>query len=243
VQIIEADLDNLDRVRGISGDVFYHAAWEGGRNEFAAQYKNVSQAVNCAELAAKLDCKRFVGLGTQAEYGSTTELITEETPLNPTTAYGSCKVASHYLAADLAQRLGVEFVWARVFSVYGANDNANSLIPQLVEALQKSGEFALATDGLHMWNYLHEDDAARVLRLLGTCEAVSGVYNVASRECKPLREYVEAVRQLVNPEAVVRFGESKCDVGLWVSTERLRQVVGEFKEMEFADGAKRITED
>jgi nucleoside-diphosphate-sugar epimerase len=230
VQIVEVDLNNLDSVNGISGDVFFHAAWEGGRNEFTEQYRNVSQTINCVGLAARLGCKRFVGFGSQAEYGSTTVRITEETPLKPTTAYGSCKVAAYYLSSDLAKRLGIEFVWARVFSIYGKGDNANSLFPQLVESLRTNGEFSLVTDGSHKWNYLHEEDAAKALRLLGQNE--SGVYNVASRECKPLREYVEAVRHEINPNGVVRYGTEKCDVWLDVSTEKLRKCIGEFEGIE-----------
>jgi len=240
VQVIETDLDNPDNVNGIRGDVFYHVAWGGGRNEFAEQYKNIAQAVSCVELAARLGCRRFVGLGSQAEYGCTPDVITEATPLYPTTAYGSCKVAANTLTADLAKRLDIEHVWARVFSVYGSGDNANSLIPQLVKALQTKDEFALATDGKHMWNYLHEEDAARALRLLGGCADAAGVYNVASYESKPLREYVEEICKAVNSKFAVRYGSDKCDVELKASTERLQRCIGRFEKIGFADGCKEV---
>lgn len=233
VHIIEVDLNDLTHINGFSSDVFYHVAWEGPRNDFNKQYKNIAQALHCVSLAAKLGCKRFIGLGSQAEYGSINGIITEESPLKPITAYGSCKVAAYYLTTDLANRLGIEHIWARVFSVYGPHDNPNSLIPQLIAALQNNSVFSLVSDGMHIWNYLHEEDAARVLRLLGEREGISGVYNVASRESKPLREYVEIVRECVNKDAVVRYGSEKSEVKLKVDTGKLLASVGEFERTKF----------
>lgn len=227
VEIIDVDFADLSKIDSIQGDVFYHVAWEGARNDFDEQYKNVGMAVDCVKLAARLGCRRFIGLGSQAEYGETKELITEETPLKPTTAYGACKVATYYLLTDLAKRLELEFVWARLFSVYGPNDNPNSLVPQLVEALEEKGEFTLETDGTHIWNYLHEEDVARALRLLGVIKKPCMVYNVAHSVSKPLKEYAEGFKTQVNPGATIHYGTEKCNIWLNVSAEKLWQKIGE----------------
>jgi len=236
VKIIELDFTALNDVQGISGDIFYHLAWEGGRNDFKEQYKNIAMSIDSVNLSYRLGCKRFVGFGSQAEYGSTTEFITEETPLKPSTSYGACKVATYYLTTDLTHRLEMEFVWARVFSVYGANDNTNSLFPQMLEAFQSKGEFYLMTDGSHIWNYLHEKDVARALHLLGNCESAHGVYNVASRESKSLKHYVEEFSRTVSPTSIVQYGNVKHDVQMQVSTEKLRKCIGEFEEISFYKG-------
>jgi nucleoside-diphosphate-sugar epimerase len=241
VTMIEADLNCLDDVNGLEEcDTFYHLAWEGERNDFEKQYRNVEMAVNCLKLSSKLGCKRFICTGSQAEYGSTNELITEETPLKPTTAYGACKAAAYYLTSDLAKRLKTEHVWARVFSAYGPNDNPNSLIPYLIENLQLKNEATLQTDGEHIWNYLYEEDVARALRLLGQNEGISGTYNVASCESKPLKEYVEALHKVINADSVVRYGTGKSDVNLNVSVEKLRRDVGEFEVHNFINACTEL---
>jgi nucleoside-diphosphate-sugar epimerase len=234
VMVIETDLDNNVEIPHIEdADVFFHLAWEGRRNDFDEQYKNVDIAVNCVRLAAKLGCKRFICTGSQAEYGSTTELITEETPLNPTTAYGACKASAYYLTADLAKRLGIEHTWARVFSVYGPNDNPNTLIMTLIRDLKSKGEAVLNTDGEHIWNYLYQEDAARALRMLGWTTRSNTVYNVASWDNKPLKEYVEIVRNSIDPDFMIYYGNEESDINLNVRADILRRDIGEYENTRF----------
>jgi nucleoside-diphosphate-sugar epimerase len=241
ITVIEADLshtENIDVVQ--SCDVFYHLAWEGERNDFEQQYKNINISINCLKLAVRLGCKRFICTGSQAEYGCTTELITECTPLIPTTSYGACKTAAFYLTKDFANRLGIEHAWVRIFSVYGPNDNPNTLIMNLVRVLRQDDSATLFTNGEHIWNYLYEGDAARALRLLGTNEGVTGVYNLASSECKQLKHFVEEARRIVAPNASLTYGNEESAVNLNVSTEKIRKVIGEFEHTVFNAGIQQI---
>ena len=240
ITIIEVDLDLIECINTIpSCDVFYHVAWEGERNNFEQQYKNINIAVKSLKFAAKIGCKRFICTGSQAEYGNTAELITEDCHLKPTTAYGACKVAAFYLTMDLAYRLNIEHTWVRIFSVYGPNDNQNTLIMNLLTSLKNTGRAALTTNGEHIWNYLHEEDAARALRLLGTNEGLAGVYNLASRECKPLKFFVEEVKRIIAPNAFLTYGIEKSEVNLNVSTEKICKAIGEFEKIGFSDGIKK----
>lgn len=235
--VIEGDVSHIEAIDGISNcDVFYHLAWGGGRNDFVEQYKNVDMSVNCLKLAEKLGCRRFICTGSQAEYGDVTDIITEETSLNPTTAYGACKAATYYLTVDLAKRLHIEHTWVRVFSVYGPHDNPNTLIMSLVRDLQATGEARLNTDGEHIWNYLYEEDVARALRLLGWSSRSNTVYNLASQDNKPLKEFVEDVREQVGADSVVGYGTDQSMIHLNASSEKIRLAIGEFEKVEFVDG-------
>lgn len=222
----QAELTEICKMSKIDGaDVFYHLAWGGERNSFGEQYKNVDISVNCLRLAEKLGCKRFVCAGSQAEYGNTTDLITEETLLRPSTAYGSCKAAAYYLTADLAKRLNIEHTWVRIFSVFGEHDNPNTLVSQLMDSIKTNGVFSLATDGKHIWNYLHEADAARALYLIGECKETNTVFNLAHPISRQLMDYVEGFRETISPESVVTYGTERSITNLNVSTDRLRRAL------------------
>ena len=241
ITVIEANLEYLEKINNLKEcDVFFHIAWEGERNNFEQQYKNINITINCLRLAAKLKCKRFICTGSQAEYGNKKELITEDTPLMPTTAYGACKTAAYFLTADFAQRLNIEHVWVRIFSLYGPNDNPNTLIANLIDKLKRNGNTELTTNGEHIWNYLYEEDAARALRLLGTNVYVTGVYNLVSNECKPLKYFVEEIHKIVAPNAVISYGAEKSAVNLNVSTEKICRAIGEFEKTTFIEGIKKI---
>ncbi|MEL1136132.1 NAD(P)-dependent oxidoreductase [Desulfitobacterium sp. THU1] len=234
IKIIECDLSYASEIL-LDGDydTFYHLAWEGDRNDFDKQYRNIDVTLECLKLAAKSECRHFICTGSQAEYGNVKGLITEETHLLPTTAYGTCKVATYYLMRDLACRLGIDHTWVRPFSVYGKHDNPNSLLPQMMEAFLSGRDFTLASDGTHTWNYLHETDAARALRLLGDCETSDSLFNLAGDENIPLCEYAERVRQALNPNGIVAYGNRKSEVNLNVSNEKLKKATGWKPELKF----------
>ena len=227
VRVIEADLHNLESDIEASNpcDIFFHLAWEGIRDDFADQYKNIKMTLDCLKLAEKLGCKRFICTGTQAEYGETTELITEKTPLKPTNAYGACKVAAYYLTVDLARKMNIEHTWARVFSVYGPNDNSHTLFSSLICDLNCKGKSQLKTNGEHIWNYLHENDAAKALMLLGVCESTNTAFNVASKVNKPLKDYFEGFP--------VDVGKEISAVNLNVNVDKLISAIGEYERHDF----------
>ena len=241
ITIIEENLEYIEEINSIKeSDIFYHLAWDGERNNFEQQYKNIGITVNCIKLAAKLKCKRFICTGSQAEYGNKMELITESALLMPDTAYGACKAAACYLTADLARKLNIEYVWVRIFSVYGPNDSPETLIMSLFDSVEKTGWAALNTNGNHIWNYLFEEDAACALYRLGESKIVSGIYNLAGKECKPLRDYVNEMMQIIEPKTVVSYGNGENLVNLYVSTEKIRKAIGEFEITTFADGVNKI---
>ena len=236
IEVIETELSEFPITADINGaDVFYHLAWEGERNNFDKQFRNIEMTLNCLKMAAESGCKRFICTGSQAEYGDTDELITEETKTNPTTAYGACKVAAYYTAENLANQLNIELTWTRVFSTYGPNDNPNTLISSLVKELSTNQTFTLQTSGRHIWNFLHEEDAARALRLLGWSNKSNTIYNVAGRDSRPLCEFIEEFKAKINPTAKIDYGDEICTVNMRVSTEKLINEIGEFENMAFGE--------
>jgi nucleoside-diphosphate-sugar epimerase len=220
VEIIDCDLQDADDFT-LQGeyDTFYHLAWEGERNDFEGQYKNIGRTIFCLELAKKCGCERFICTGSQAEYGEVPGdvLITEDTALNPVTAYGSVKVAAYYLMRDFAKRLGIDYTWVRIFSVYGPNDNPDTLISQILAAKKENRTFKMSTDGEHIWNYLHEEDAARGLIVLGQCSEANTVFNLAGNENLPLREFISRIY------GRVEFGTEKCSVNLNVNVQKMKK--------------------
>ena len=243
VRVVESDLDHLEIIEDIKNcDAFYHLAWEGNHGDFDIQYKNVILAINCLKLAANLGCRRFICAGSQAEYGNTTDLITEETLLKPTTAYGACKAAAFYLTSDLARRLNIEHSWIRIFSVYGPNDRPSVLILSLLTALKQTGRAALATNGEHIWNYLYVEDAARALRLLGENKLACGVFNLASRINKPLKNFVDEAKAIISASSIITYSDKESEVNLNVSTKKIHRVIGEFERVKFCDGIEKIIE-
>ena len=80
VKIVELNLDRIKELPEIlkqygigTCDVFYHFGWDGtfgnSRNNVQGQLKNIRYTLDAAEVAAQIGCKKFIGAGSQAEYG------------------------------------------------------------------------------------------------------------------------------------------------------------------------------
>ena len=241
--IVPADLSDyarLDEMIGTPCDVFFHLAWQGGRYDFAAQYGNIADALGALESAARLGCKRFICTGSQAEYGRQTALITEETCPHPADAYGAAKLAACALSRQRAADLGVEWVWGRVFSLYGKYEQKGRMLPTLVKSLRSEQTFALSSSGAQNWDYLYAADAADALLALAEQGRAGEIYNIAHGGYRPLRYYIEEARRVLVSQSDVTYGTANEGVfSLQASVEKIQRDTGWMPATAFSDGLRK----
>lgn len=190
-------------------DVFYHLAWEGTRrpqrDDEVLQKKNYQAALQAYEIAREKGCRRFVGAGSQAEYGKTVGLISESYPARPDTMYGKYKLQAGQDLLQKGKQDGIAVIWPRFFSVYGRYDSPQTLIMTALAKFQHNEPIKL-TECIQNWNYLYVKDAGRMLALLGLRDCETGVYHCASCDNRPLRDYVLELKKLLHSESVPAFG-------------------------------------
>ena len=240
--IVPADLSeytHLDEMIEEACDVFFHLAWQGGRYDFAEQYGNIADTIGALEAAARLGCTRFICTGSQAEYGRQTALITEETCPHPADAYGAAKLAACALTRQRAADLGIEWIWGRVFSLYGKYEQDGRMLPALVKSLRSEQPFALSSSGAQNWDYLYAADAADALLALAKRGRAGEIYNIAHGGYRPLRDYIEEARAVIAPQCDVTYGAADADVfSLQPSVEKLCRDTGWRPMTDFADGLR-----
>lgn len=214
VRVVERDISEYDSLERElpKADVFYHFAWEkttgAGRDDVDGQWKNVAYALDAARLAKACGCEAFIGAGSQAEYGVTDVPLSGDTPTFPESGYGIAKYAAGKLTRLLCAQLGLRHNWVRILSVYGKNDGENTLISYLVRAFQ-TGETPKLTKCEQVWDYLNAADAGEAFRAVGEKGKDGKIYVLGSGAPRPLREYVEDVRDCVSPTSEIGFGEKE----------------------------------
>lgn len=191
-------------------DAFIHLAWVGTfgneRADEELQTQNIKYTLNCVDLAHDLGCKTFLGVGSQAEYGRVGGVIRHDTPTNPDTPYGIAKLAAGRMSRHYAQRLDMKHIWVRIFSVYGPHDNPNTMIMSSISNILK-GKSMSYTEATQTWNYLYVNDAARGIALACAKGRDGEVYCIANKNNYTLKSYITYLRDEINPEVEVRFGE------------------------------------
>ncbi len=251
VKVVECGLEKLDRFDANVGrcDVFYHLGWSGTspeqRRSPAAQERNIGYTLEAVRLAERLGCRRFVGSGSQAEYGSG-GLLSPDSPTAPSSAYGVAKYAAGALARLECASRGMDCLWVRIFSVYGRYDLPGTMISTALDALE-NGRKPSFTPAVQLWDYLECGDAARALRLVGQSARACGqkVYCLGSGEARPLREYIEQLRDIVSPGAPLGIGElgyagGGAPLSLCADISALTADTGFLPEVSFAEGIRRL---
>ena len=202
IKVLECELDKLDTIGsvGVDYDVFYHFAWgntdKTTRNDPVLQEKNIKYSLDAVNLAKKLGCKKFIGAGSQAEYGRVEGKLTAFTPINPDIAYGMAKYAAGRLTNLRCKELGIEHIWVRILSVYGIYDNPFTMINYAIKELL-SGREPEFTKCEQKWDYLFSEDAGRAFYLIGEKGKTNKIYCLGSGIARPLSDYVKTINKLL----------------------------------------------
>lgn len=214
LEIVECGLEELDqlkhKMKDCYADAFFHLAWAktvgAGRNDIDAQIRNIGYTIDAVRTAAVLGCTVFIGAGSQAEYGRVDHALAPDTPCFPENGYGMAKLCAGQMSRVECEKTGIDHIWPRFLSIYGPYDGEKALIPILINNCLK-GEKTALTAGEQMWDYLYADDAAEALYRMALYGRSGAIYPVGSGTARPLKEYLEILRDEIDPSVMLGFGE------------------------------------
>lgn len=254
IHIIECDVSNLSRLNQLitdNCDVFYHLAWprtatyDENYEDVSSKCNNVRYLLDAVKVSYELGCTKFVGAGSQSEYGLVDEVIDENTMCNPLRADGILHLAAGRLAKNLCDSYGIDCIWMRIFSVYGVNDRNNSLISTCIGNLLENKKCSF-TKSEQIWNYIYEDDIGEAFARVGECKTGSQVYCIANEECLPLKDYILSLKIICESSSELAFGEmdypSGGPVRMNVNVSKFVSDTGWHSKVSFEQGIKNIIE-
>lgn len=252
VKIIECDLSELGRLGEMISekcDMFFHFGWTGtfgaARNDAPTQIKNIRYTIDAVNAAHDLGCRVFLGAGSQAEYGRHSEKIAPDTPVNPENGYGMAKLCAGQMSRMVCEHLGIKHIWCRIFSVYGPYDGEKTMVTSGIREILEGGRPSY-TKGEQLWDYLYCDDAANAFYLAAKNGNDGAVYCVGSGKTRQLREYIEIIRDTINPRAEIGIGDlsyaDKQVMHLCADITSLTRDTGFKPEYSFEEGIKKTVE-
>lgn len=243
VKINEVDLhlDDMD-----NADAFFHLAWGGVsselKNDWDIQMNNIDLSVKMLDLAKRLNVDKFIATGTVAEYSFCEDVMDVYAKQTPNDMYGAAKTATHYLLEVRARLIGMPFIWAVIPSTFGEGRRDKNIITYTITSLlnDEKPKFGYLTQ---MWDFLYVSEVVRALRLIGEKGKADKIYGIGSGVYKPLKEYIEIIRDEINPDLELGIGDipsysdkvfSSC-----VSISELSKDTGFLPKVSFEDGIKR----
>jgi nucleoside-diphosphate-sugar epimerase len=250
VQAEMADQSILRRVLSEERpDIVVHCAWAGlapeARGKRWQVENNLVASYLFAEAAADAGVHKFIGIGSQAEYGLLNRRITEHDLPQPVSLYGAAKLAVFHLIGQIGRDRGMDVAWLRLFAAYGPGDNPNWLIPNLIRQMLE-GRRPETTMGTQKWDYLYIDDAARGVLAAAKSHGAVGAMNLSSDTAVPVRQIAERLRDLAAPQMELVFGEVPFGpnqiMHLQGSNEKLHSLTGWAPRVPLEEGLTRTVD-
>jgi UDP-glucuronate decarboxylase len=211
VRVLEGDLADGAAVGRLlelcKPDACIHAAWYAEPGKYLTSSRNLDSlrsSLDLLESLARVGCTHVVGVGTCFEYEMQSDPLKENSPTNPSTVYAAAKLAFYLVGAQRAAQLGVGFAWARLFYLYGPNEDKRRLVPAAIDALINGREFH-AVSGEQVRDYLHVADVASGLCALSR-DRLDGIFNVCSSEPVTIADLLRTLVDLLGRPELIRLG-------------------------------------
>lgn len=203
-------------------DVVIHLAWYAKPGKYLQSQANLDcliGSLNLGRASASARVKRFVGVGSCFEYDLNANVLTVETPLKPRTPYAATKASLFLTLSSLLPAAGLEFVWCRLFYLYGENEHPDRLVPYLHSTLSH-GKPAYLTSGTQIRDYLDVAEAGRMVAETAM-GSKTGPVNICSEKPTTVRELAERIADRYQSRHLLRFGvrpenntDPRCVIGI-----------------------------
>lgn len=242
------DVDEvLSKIPDGKYDSFYHLAWAGVNGPSKAdpivQLRNAKIAVNCANVAKKLNVKKILFAGTIAERA--TESLENLDKTSGGMMYGVAKHCTHLIVESYCKNIGQNFVWMQFSNIYGPNNKTGNLVSYTLQQITNGNE-ATFGPALQPYDFIYVDDLIEAVYRLGENETRKNCYFIGSGEPRVLKEYLFEIGKQCDKENLIKVGE-RPDDGIkytfdMFNTLSLKEDIGNYITKNFTEGIKYTLE-
>lgn len=194
-------------VYSFSPEVLFHAAWGGvrgdGRDDVNIQNENL---VMSRRLFTLFPYRQIISIGSQAEYGFYSDIISEDYPLRPIMEYAKAKVRCCEELEAYCLSHDIEWQWIRIFTVFGENQTGGLIKLAIEKCFGDETDFD-TTQGFQQYSYLYALDFAKAICNILGAEGKSGIFNLS----QPLglhsnREILEIIKNKTGSTIHLNYG-------------------------------------
>ena len=253
VNLVFCDLKKIEdleeNIQARDFECFYHLAWEGGSGKARADYKlqldNARACADAAIVAAKLGCRRFVGVGSITELMYGMYFQQDNTYPEMTACYAAGKIVAESITKCVCLEYGIDFLWGYVSNFYGIGDSTLNIVNILVKSYL-SGKSPELTEGRQKVDFTYVSDVAKALVAMGKEGRSGKSYYIGYGKPRPLKDFVIQIKDMVNPGLETGLGEKKfqsMDIDFeTLDIEKLYRDTGFRPKISFEEGVKLVVD-
>ena len=238
----------VQKVQNEDIDVFYHFAWRGGftdaLKDYALQFQNATLACQALEAANKLSVKKFVYAGTYNEFEIQNFIQDENFEPRLTCIYATAKLSADLVCRTLAYNYGMEYCSGLITMPCGEGNYSKQLVNVVVDQLNK-GQSPKLVAGNNLYDIVDIRDIVRAFEAIGRLGKTQKRYYIGHRKLKTFRELMIQIRDIINKNVELKFGEYKDNQNIdysMIDLNALYNDTGFECECDFEDSIKITSE-
>ncbi|MBI4248169.1 MAG: NAD(P)-dependent oxidoreductase [Elusimicrobia bacterium] len=235
-------------IRKFSPQACVHLAWQGIPDYSARVSRiNLRQSINLIDfLMSETNCKKFIAAGSCFEYGKTSGACRETDAATPFSYIAWSKIAlQHYLSLKCREH-GGNYVWFRLFYVYGPGQRPDCLIPAIVRSI-RGGKNPPVRHPHNANDFIFVEDIAQAVSLAVKKPVGSGVYNLGSGKATSVLEICKILERRLDCPGRFTDGWAKKTASIrdghfWADLSKVRKSLGWRPRHDVEKGIQRTIE-
>jgi len=250
---LEADLLDAEtyetQIAEFSPNIVVHLAWQGLPDySLNNSLINLSLTIRFLSFVTRLkSCRKVIVAGSCWEYGNTVGECHEEMSLSPTSYFAWAKNSIRTWLELHCEQNKIEYVWLRIFYVYGPGQRPASIVPSILSSLINKEE-PYIQNPFNANDYVYIDDVVNAFLISINKSFLSGTYNIGSGKSVRVLEILNLARDLLGnskclPYKDDRFSKDRGgNMDFWANICKSQTNLGWEPSVELIDGISRSLE-
>ncbi|OIO59872.1 MAG: dTDP-glucose 4,6-dehydratase [Verrucomicrobia bacterium CG_4_10_14_3_um_filter_43_23] len=140
--------------------------------------------------------KKYVHISSPEIYGNCEGVVTEASPMNPTTPYAASKAAGDLFLFTLVKNFGFPLTMIRATNVYGPRQQLFKIIPRTAIYQQLDKKVQLHGGGVAVKSFIHIRDVSKGEMMAMEQGDIGSIYHFSPDRGHSVREIVEKMCEI-----------------------------------------------
>lgn len=234
-----------EAIKTFDPDVLIHFAWQGIPDYSEKISKtNLQNSIHLFDfLLEETNCKKIIVSGSCFEYGKTQGVCTEKDFCNTHSFFSWAKHSLlRYLEVKCTIRK-IDWIWFRIFYVYGSGQREQSLFPTLIRSLQKKEVPQIMTP-FYRNDFIDASDVAEATWIAVEKKIPSGIYNLGWGKSNAVYDACTLAEKMILgtntlTQQVKENGKKEQTVDFWADMSKTHQSLEWMPKITLEEGIQK----
>jgi dTDP-glucose 4,6-dehydratase len=186
--------------------------------------------------------EKYIHVSTPEVYGSTSGVITEAAPFNPSTPYAASRAACDLHLRTFLAQYRFPVCWTRSANVYGPGQQLYRIIPRTILSIKLGQKLQLHGGGHSVRSFIHIDDVASATLAIAAEAPAGECYHLSTPRFISIRALVEMICAMMGAsfDAVVEVTDDRPgkDAAYTLDSTKARTALGWSDHVSLEEGVR-----